>query len=130
MVRREAGGSVRGRPDWTRPDHASWLRTPPMGSGGAEDGAGAAVLLHLASQRRRSQSRLLPGNAHAGGVQAGKKRCRDAADAHRIRFRQDSEWPAPGSVPQKRRRLVAANEEYRKPCRARVLAAFLPRWAT
>ncbi len=39
---------------------------------------------------------------------------RHSAGAHGVRLRQDSQRPPPGSLPQERRRLDRANEEYRE----------------
>jgi len=49
------------------------LRASQMGGRRAENGARAALFLHLASVFNRSQNRLLEGDAHAGRIQAGER---------------------------------------------------------
>src|SRR3984893_6088598 len=79
VVPRPAGRAVRAGTGVARPDHLSRLRAYPLGGGHPEDRAGAAVLVHLAPLRDRSQDGLFRRAADADRVHLGEDRDRDVA---------------------------------------------------
>src|SRR5579864_9475358 len=123
LVPRKAGRPVRAGPAGGGPDHPPRLRARALEGGGAEDGARAAVQLHLASLRNRPGGRLLGRDADAGRVPPRAHRGRHAAGAHRVGFRQSARRPPCRGLPHERRRLERADAEHHRPCHAARLRA-------
>src|ERR1700720_1467078 len=69
VVSRETGWPLRPGTEVDGSHYLSRLRAPQMGSRRREDGARAALFLHLASICHRPQSGLLKGNANARRIQ-------------------------------------------------------------
>ena len=128
-------------PGFAWPDHLSWLRARQMGGRRAEDGARTALFLHLASLCRRSQNRLLEGDAHARRIQAGEDHERHTACCSRSPA--STRFPATAALEAFRmndggwteqmkniEKHVAANAVAAWPPNGRLVHRYLPRWAT
>src|SRR6202167_5292945 len=127
VVSREGGRTICARPDLPWPDDLSRLRAHQVGSHGAENGARAALFVHLASSQIHRKSglsrRLLERTDHARRIPAGENRQWYVAGADRVRLRQASRRSPSRSVPKKRRRLDRTNEEHRKICHTKAVTA-------
>ena len=84
----------------------------------AEDGAGEDLFFYVASVRRRSQSGLFEGDAHAGGIPAGETQAGTLLVVTESGFDKIPAGRRAEAFLQERWRLGAADEEYRKLCRA------------